>query len=128
MQSLQPDQATFLLSTVYLPGLQNENRITKGIVEAIPLDKGEYRPDGISKTAFDLAWHIVSTEMRFMDALPAGEFDLGPRPRPEWIKNSADLSKWYAENFASHLERSPSFRAINSPRSLISGACSSFPQ
>ena len=105
MQPIQPDQASFLLHGVYLPGLKNEHRITKSVIEAIPLDKGDYRPDGISKSALDLAWHIVATEMRFMDALEAGAFDFSPRPRPDSLKNSHDLNGWYTENFTPRFEK-----------------------
>src|SRR5712692_1596632 len=105
MQQIQPDQAEVLLHGVYLPGLKNEHRITKSVIEAIPLDKGDYRPDGISKSALDLAWHIAATEMRFMEAVPAGEFDLSPRPRPDSIKNSEDLTGWYTDNFAPRFEK-----------------------
>ena len=104
MQPIQLEQATFLLQSVYLPGLRNESRITKTVIEAIPLDKGDYRPDAISKSALELAWHIAVMEMRFMDAVLAGEFDFSPKPRPESIKNSQDLSAWYVENFESHFE------------------------
>jgi uncharacterized damage-inducible protein DinB len=104
MQPIQADQANFLLQTVYLPGLRNEHRITKAVIEAIPLDKGDYRPNDISQSALDLGWHIVMAEMRFMDAITAGEFDFSPRPRPESIKNSRDLLAWYTENFESHFE------------------------
>ncbi len=105
MQLIQADQAHFLLHGVYLPGLKNEHRLTKSVITAIPLDKGGYRPDGISKSALDLAWHIASTEMRFMDAVQAGEFDFSPTPRPESIKNSADLAGWYVDNFEPRLEK-----------------------
>jgi uncharacterized damage-inducible protein DinB len=105
MQPIQPDQAEFLLQGVYLPGLKNERRITQSIIEAIPLDKGDYRPDEISKSALDLAWHIVATEMRFMDAVAAGEFDFSPRPRPDTVKTSRDLSAWYAESFEPRFEK-----------------------
>jgi uncharacterized damage-inducible protein DinB len=104
MPQIQADQASFLLHGVYLPGLRNEHKITKSIIAAIPLDKGDYRPDGISKSALELAWHIAATEMRFMDALPAGEFDLSPRPRPDSIKNSKDLTGWYTDNFEPRFE------------------------
>src|SRR5580658_3293739 len=96
---MQSDEASFLLNAIYLPGLKNEHRLTKTVIEAIPLDKGDYRPDAISKSALELAWHIVAAEMRFMDALPAGEFDLSPRHRPDSVKNSQDLARWYADNF-----------------------------
>jgi uncharacterized damage-inducible protein DinB len=105
MQQIQPDQANFLLNGVYLPGLKNEQRLTKSIIEAIPLDKGDYRPDEISKSALDLAWHIAVTEMRFMEAVAAGAFDLSRRPLPDSIKNSADLAGWYTDNFAARFDK-----------------------
>ena len=105
MSQIQPDQANFLLNGVYLPGLRNEHRVTKSIIEAIPLDKGDYRPDAISKTAMELAWHIVAAEMRFLDALPAGAFDFSPRPRPDSIRNSQELAAWYAEQIEPRFEK-----------------------
>jgi uncharacterized damage-inducible protein DinB len=105
MQEIQPAQAGLLLHNVYLPGLKNEHRITKSVIEAIPLDKGEYRPDAISKCALELAWHIVATEMRFMEAVQAGEFDLSPRARPDSVKNSGDLTGWYTTHFEPRFEK-----------------------
>jgi uncharacterized damage-inducible protein DinB len=105
MQPLQTDQAVFLLQSLYLPNLKNEQRLTKAVIEAIPLDKGDYRPDEISKSALDLAWHIAATEMRFMEAVQAGQFDFTPRPRPESIGNSAELAAWYVENFEPHFQK-----------------------
>jgi len=99
MQQLQPDQATFLLRTTFLPAVENEHTITKNIIGAIPMGKENYRPDEISKTAIDLAWHIATAEMRFLEALAAGEFEFAPRPRPDSIHTAADLNRWYAENF-----------------------------
>jgi uncharacterized damage-inducible protein DinB len=98
-------QATFLLQTIYLPGLKNEPRLTKAVIEAIPLDKSDYRPDQISKSALDLAWHIVATENRFIDAVLTGAFDLTPNPRPDSIKNSKDLAAWYTENLTPRLDK-----------------------
>jgi uncharacterized damage-inducible protein DinB len=105
MPSIQPDQASFLLHGVYLPGLQNEHRITKSVIEAILLDKSDFRPEPLARPALDLAWHIASTEMRFMDAVESGAFDFSPMPMPESIKNSKDLASWYADHFAQHLEK-----------------------
>ena len=102
---MQPDQADFLLRTVYLPALNNEHRLTRNTIEAIPLEKGDYRPDGISRSALDLAWHIVAMEMRFMEAVAAGEFNFAPRHLPPEVKNSEDVSRWYSEGFASHFEK-----------------------
>ncbi len=102
---MQPEQASFLLRSMFLPGLKNEQGITKSVIEAIPLDKSDYRPDGVSKSALDLAWHTVATEMLFMEAVAAGEFNFSPRPRPDSVRNSQDLVRWYTENFERHFEK-----------------------
>ena len=44
-------------------------RTTRRVIEAIPLDKGDYRPDAIVKSASELAWHIVGAEHRFLEAV-----------------------------------------------------------
>jgi uncharacterized damage-inducible protein DinB len=105
MPQISPEQASFLLQGVHLPSLKNEHRLTKNVIEAIPLDKGDYRPDDISMSAMGLAWHIVATEKRFMDAVLTGAFDLTPNPMPETIKNSKDLLAWYEENFSSRMDK-----------------------
>lgn len=105
MQPIQAEQADFLLQTIYLPNLKNEFGITKRVIDAIPAAQAGYRPDTVSKSAMELAWHIVVTEMRFMEAVANGQFDLSPRPLPDSIKSPADLSAWYSENFESHVQR-----------------------
>src|ERR1700751_2103136 len=94
MQPLQPEQANFLLNSVFLPALKNENRITRSVIQAIPVEKWDYRPDPIGTSGLDLAWHITAAEMRFMDAVAAGEFTLTGNPRPESVKTPLDLLAW----------------------------------
>jgi len=44
------DQAKFLLG-MSLARLDMEHQTTKRVIEAVPLDKGDYRPDSVSKSA-----------------------------------------------------------------------------
>jgi len=101
---LTPDQAKFIRDRA-LPTLQNEHQTTKRVIEAIPLDKGDYRPDAISRTALELAWHIVAAEKRFLGGISAGAFDFTPIHRPDSIKNSAGIAAWFDESFAANLHR-----------------------
>jgi uncharacterized damage-inducible protein DinB len=101
---LTPDQAKFILGLA-LPTLKTEHQTTKRVIEAIPLDKGDYRPDAVSKTALELAWHIVAAEKRFLSGLPAGVFDFSPIHRPDSIKNSAGIAAWFDETFAANLQK-----------------------
>ena len=104
MQNLQPEQATFLLHMT-LPSLKNEHAVTKRVIEAIPLDKGDYRPEQYAKSALELAWHIVAAENRFLAGVADGVFDFTPNHRPETVRNSADIAKWYADSFAKNIAR-----------------------
>ncbi len=103
MANLQPEQAMLALHMA-LPTIQKEHQTTRGVIEAIPLNNGDYRPEPVAKTALELAWHIVAAEHRFYSAVAAGEFDVTPRPRPADLKNSADIGKFYGESFAKDLE------------------------
>ena len=73
--------------------------MTRGVIEAIPLDKGDYRPDTIVKCANDLAWHIVGAEHRFMEAVINGAFDFSNTGRPPELANSAEIARWYGDQF-----------------------------
>ena len=104
MSHLQPEQAAFLLGMT-LPTLKREHATTKTVIEAIPLDKGDYRPEPVAKSALELAWHIVAAEHRFLGGVADGVFDFTPNHRPETVRNSADIAKWYADSFAKNLAR-----------------------
>lgn len=105
MQQITPEQARTILHELCLPILINEHAVTMKVIAAIPVDKGDYRPDEVSKSAMDLAWHIAATEIRFLDSVVAGAFDTSPRPKPESVRTSADLTSWYEENFQSRAEK-----------------------
>ena len=94
--SLQPDQALFLRESA-IRAFKSEQPLTQRVIEAIPIDKGDYRPDDIGKTALELAWHIAGAEHRFTEAVINGVFDFTNSGRPAELKTSADIARWYAE-------------------------------
>jgi uncharacterized damage-inducible protein DinB len=104
MSSITPEQAAFLLQ-LELPAQQTEHRTTKAVIEAIPLDKGDYRPDPNSKSALELAWHIVAAEQRFLAGIAAGAFDFNPIHRPDTVKNSSEIATWFEQSFAANFQR-----------------------
>jgi uncharacterized damage-inducible protein DinB len=101
---MTPEEAEFLFALA-LPNLKNEHATTKRVIEAVPLDKGDYRPDPVSKTALELAWHIVAAEKRFFGGICAGSFDFTPINRPDSVHNSADIAAWFDQTFAANLEQ-----------------------
>ena len=77
-ETMTADQAVFLLQNVYLGPLKIESRTTKKILEAVPADKAEYRPDPISKSAIELVRHIAAADNRFVESVINGVFDTNP--------------------------------------------------
>jgi uncharacterized damage-inducible protein DinB len=99
---MTPDQASAWLQT-YLGTLKRESQTTKKVLEAVPADKADYRPDPISKTAMDLVTHIANTDQWFVEAVLNGTFQPGPRI-PETAKTPAEIAAWYEGHYAKNLE------------------------
>ena len=104
MPSLQPEHALVIRSFV-LPSLKAEHLVTRRVIEAIPGDRSDYRPDTVVKCAIDLAWHIVGAEHRFLDAVATGAFDFSNTGRPDSVRTPADIVRWYGETFERDVER-----------------------
>jgi uncharacterized damage-inducible protein DinB len=98
-ETMTPDQALFLLQNVYLGPLKNESRTTKKILESVPADKAEYRPDPASRSAVELARHIAAADNRFLEGVINGVFDTNPAMIPENVKTPAEIAAWYEERF-----------------------------
>jgi uncharacterized damage-inducible protein DinB len=99
MSAMTAEQAEFLLQNVYLGTLKNESRITKKILEAVPADKCEYRPDPVSKTANELVRHIASADNRFLETVINGFFDANPAMIPDNVKTPQEIAAWYEARF-----------------------------
>ena len=87
-----------------LPSLKNEIGITERMLAAVPAEKGDYRPDPVSKSAFELAWHIASAQNMFLSGICAGEFNFN-NPKPESVKTPKDVVAWYADQSKKNLQR-----------------------
>src|ERR1041385_2988611 len=105
MSTMTSEHATIILESVGFPSLKAEHPVTKAVIAAIPAEKMTFAPDSITRSAIDLAWHIVTAENRFMEAVIDGAFDLTPRDRPAAIATPADVNRWYEEQFSRNIER-----------------------
>jgi uncharacterized damage-inducible protein DinB len=103
MIAISPEQTVFLLQYT-LPAVKNEHRSTRSVIEAIPQINLDYRPDPNSKTAMELAWHIVAAEHRFYAGIVTGGFDFCPIPRPDNIQTALQIGQWYGDSFARNFE------------------------
>lgn len=100
---MSPDQGK-LLCKVFCDTLQMEFEITKKVIRAIPDAKKTYKPDSKSMSAQELAWHIATAEMFFLDGVINGGFQSGgnPPPAPETVGAILD---WYESNHSSRVAK-----------------------
>jgi uncharacterized damage-inducible protein DinB len=102
---LTADQAVVVVRDLFVPAYVNEHPLTKGVIASIPEQQSGYKPDEVSRSAIDLAWHIVAAECRFLNAVAAGAFDFSGGTRPETIKKPTDVVQWYSSAFGAAIER-----------------------
>jgi len=96
-QGLSPEFATGLRE-VMLMGLAREMETTKKVLGAVLDEKRDFRIDPKARTAWELAWHIASSDVQMTDEVADQKFQMEPRFKEE-PKNVADLVKWYETNF-----------------------------
>jgi len=104
MPGMTAEQAMFLLHDVYMGTLKVESRTTRKILDAVPADKCEYRPDAISKSAIELARHIAAADNRFLETVINGVFDTNSAMIPENVKTPAQVAAWYEERYSKNYE------------------------
>jgi uncharacterized damage-inducible protein DinB len=102
-ETMTADQAVFLRN-LYLGTLKNESRTTKSILESVPANKADYRPDPISKTANELVRHIAAADNRFVETVINGTFDTNPSMIPEDAKTPSEIASWYEQRYAKNFE------------------------
>lgn len=101
--AITPEQAAFLAS-IFLPAVRKEYLVTKRVLAAVPADKCKYRPEENSRSAFELAWHIASADVWFLDGFLRGNFEMEDDNIPADFKDSDDVVAWYEENFPAKLD------------------------
>ena len=92
---MTPDQGK-LLCKIFTDTCNHEAETTKKVIRAIPDDKKSYTPDPKSMTAHQLAWHIASAEVMFMDFVLSGKTPAGPPPEPPATIGA--ILDWYETN------------------------------
>jgi uncharacterized damage-inducible protein DinB len=96
---MNSEQAQFVLGFL-MPQITEETKITRRVIEAVPAERSDYRPDPASKTALELAWHIASSEVWFLEGVATGSFPMEDSKIPESIKTPQDILSWYDAGMA----------------------------
>jgi len=90
-----------------LDGIKREAETTKKVFAAVPDAKSDYKPDPNAKSGWELAWHIASSDVDFLNAIADLKFDMAamqqePADKPTKV---AELMDWYDRNMKRGIER-----------------------
>jgi uncharacterized damage-inducible protein DinB len=101
------NQAQFLAQ--YLCRLwEGEFPATCKVLAAVPDDKWSYRPDEKSRTARELAAHIATSDIWFVDSIEAGRFVFDPavaKQRESLFGSVQDIVTYYKKEFPAAVGR-----------------------
>lgn len=98
------EQAAFLRDFL-LPGIEQEFGATKRVLAAVPDGKAaDYRPDNKSRSARELAWHIVEGDIEFLKSIANLAF-VFQAEKANPTESMADLIAYYEAGFADGLSR-----------------------
>jgi uncharacterized damage-inducible protein DinB len=94
-QGLSPEFALGYRAMM-LDGIMREAECTKKVIAAVPDAQSHYKPDPHARSAKELASHLASADIHFLDSIANLKFDMSePEHKPESV---AELVSWYDEN------------------------------
>jgi uncharacterized damage-inducible protein DinB len=94
---MQTEQAVLLLG-VLAPRIEEENRATERVLAAIPEEQRDFRPHADARSAFELAWHIASSQIWYLAGIAHGHFGGEQERMPSLIKTVTDVASWWKKN------------------------------
>ncbi|HWD00419.1 MAG TPA: DinB family protein [Candidatus Sulfopaludibacter sp.] len=88
-----------------LTDYEQERAPTKRVIAALPCGQEGYAPGEKCMKSLDLAWHLASSELFFLNGICSGQFGGGESSRPANIQTAQDVLTWYDENLPPAIER-----------------------
>ncbi len=83
-----------------IQSLEREFATTAKVIRAIPDAKSSYKPDPNAKSAAELAWHLASSEVWFLDSIANGAFVPGAENEYKNPGTIEQIAAWYEKETA----------------------------
>src|SRR3989442_7839999 len=74
--------------------IDTEVLTTAKVIAAVPEDRKDYKPDEKSRSAWDLAKHLATADVSFLDGIIKGAFAFD-EPEPPGLNTVEDLVTFY---------------------------------
>ncbi|HET7226609.1 MAG TPA: DinB family protein [Candidatus Eisenbacteria bacterium] len=79
----------------FIATFERESRNTQRLLEALPGDKHDFRPDPGGRSLGELAWHIAAIEAFITHGIEKGAIDFAPAPHTERPRDMAGIATAY---------------------------------
>lgn len=89
-----------LISTI-----ERESKNTQRLLDALPQDKHDFRPDPDGRSLGDLAWHVAALEAYITHGIEKGAIDFAPAPHTERPGDIAGIARAYGVIHADAMAR-----------------------
>lgn len=103
---MTPEQATFLVQQ-YAQLMQGEFPATCKVLAAVKDDTRNYKPDDKSRSAWELATHLATADVWFLDSVINGKFEWDPEKVKQvegQFGSVADVVTFYEKTFPEKLK------------------------
>jgi len=102
---MTPDEAK-AAATIVANLWEGEFPATCQVLAAVKDDKRDYKPDPKSRTAWQLATHLATADLWFIDCITNGKFHFDPeavKKQEASFANVSDIVEFYKQNFPGKL-------------------------
>lgn len=100
---MNAEQARAILGAM-TESIENESVATRKVIAAVPAGNRDYKPDAKSRTAWEIATHIATSDIWFADCILNGEFAwTGDPETPAEFTDPAAVAKWHETHLVKKL-------------------------
>jgi uncharacterized damage-inducible protein DinB len=88
--------------------METEGKTTTKVLNAIPNDRRDYKPDEKSRSAWELATHLATADLWFIDSICDGTFVWDPdgeKKAMTTLQTTGDVVEFYKREFPKRIDR-----------------------
>lgn len=104
---MNAEQAKFL-ADFFAGVLEQESQTTARVLASVKDDQRDYKPDGKSRTAWELTTHLALGDIWFIDSICDGAFNFDPdgeKKMADGFKSVSDVVEFYRREYPKRVER-----------------------
>lgn len=112
------DQARAIVD-VLTGSIESESIATRKVIAAVPNGNRDFKPDPKSRSAWDIAVHLATSDMWFADSILNGKFVWTGEPAtPKEMTDPAAVAKWHETHLTERIAKLRSMTPEQMTRSV----------